>query len=136
MSCDTPPPQCASVENLEDASHLQAVVRGTFMVDGPQPMWECAIERRVTAWEKVLGKIHAMVLALRPTPTVLRPDPALSFASAAFGSAAQMSAAAGVGPSSAGMTHPFAMSGPVSADPEDPSSFSANVAIGYAMAVH
>ena len=68
------------------------------------------------------------MLALRPTPTVLRPDPALSSAWAAFGSAVQMSAAAGMGPSSTGMTQPFAMFGPVSADPEDPLSFGASVA--------
>ena len=61
------------------------------------------------------------MLALRPTPTVLRPDPALSSAWAAFGSAVQMSAAAGMGPSST-------MFGPVSADPEDPLSFGASVA--------
>ena len=53
VSFGTPPPQCASVENFEDASHLQAVVRETFMVDGPQSLWECAIERQVTASEKV-----------------------------------------------------------------------------------
>ena len=63
------------------------------------------------------------MLALRPTPTVLRPDPALSSASAAFGSAAQTSAATWMGPSSAGLTHPF-----VSADPEDPLSFGVSVA--------
>ena len=125
VSFGTPPPQCASVENFEDASDLQAVVRDSIMADGPQSLWECAMERRVTASEKVLGEIHAMVLALRPTPTVLRPDPALASASAAFGSAAQMSAAAGMGPSSAGLTHPFAMPGPVSADPVDPLSFGA-----------
>ena len=50
-----PPPQCASVENFEDASHLQAVVREMIMVDMPHSMWECAIERRVTTSEKVLG---------------------------------------------------------------------------------
>jgi len=55
VSFGTPPPQCASVENFEDTSHLQAVVRETIMVDGTQSIWECAIERRVTASEKVLG---------------------------------------------------------------------------------
>ena len=66
------------MENFEDASDLQAVVRDTILANGPQSMWECAMEDRVTASEKVLGEIHAMVLALRPTPTVLRPDPVLS----------------------------------------------------------
>ena len=39
----------------------------------------------------------AFALPLRPTPTVLRLDPALASASGAFGSAAQISAAAGMG---------------------------------------
>jgi len=51
VSFGTPPPQCASTENFEDASHLQAVVREKIMVDGTQSMWECAIERRVTVSE-------------------------------------------------------------------------------------
>ena len=68
------------------------------------------------------------MLALHHTATVLWPDPALSSASAAFGSAAQMSAAAWMGPSSAGLTQPLARFGPVSADPEDPLSFGASVA--------
>ena len=89
---------------------------------GHSPCWECAMERRVTASDKVLGEFHAMVLDLRPTPKVLRPDPALASASTAFGSAA----AAGMGPSFAGLTHPFAMPGPVSADPVALLSFGAS----------
>ena len=53
------------------------------------------MERRVAASEKMLAEIHAMIQALRPVPTVLRPEPALASVSAAFGSAAQMAADSG-----------------------------------------
>ena len=43
----------------------------------------------MAASEKMLAEIHAMIQALRPAPTVLRPEPALASVSAAFGSAAQ-----------------------------------------------
>ena len=47
----------------------------------------------MAASEKMLAEIHAMIQALRPAPTVLRPEPALASVSAVFGSAAQMAAA-------------------------------------------
>ena len=85
-------------ENFKDTAELQAVLTNARGTPGPQSAWEHGMERRVAASETMIADIHAMVQALRPVPTLLRPEPAVASVSAAFGSAAQMAAASGSGP--------------------------------------
>ncbi|RLJ22837.1 hypothetical protein DJ031_00180 [bacterium endosymbiont of Escarpia laminata] len=70
-------------QNFEDAPGLRAVVDTTYGPVVSRSAWEQDIERRVITSERMLGEIHAMVQALRPSPVV-------SAASAAMGSAAQV----------------------------------------------
>ena len=98
VSFGPPPSQCTVRETFEDTAELQAVLTNARGTPGPQSAWEHGMERRMAASETMIVEIHAMVQALRPVPTLLRPEPAVASVSAAFGSAAQMAAASGSGP--------------------------------------
>ena len=79
-----PPPECTVQQDFDNAPGLlddAASVRRA---------WERDMERRMASSERMLHEIHAMVLALRPTPATAAAAPA---ASAAAGSAAQLAAA-------------------------------------------
>ena len=59
-----PPPQCSEMVDFADDPGLQAVVSDT------RTTWERNIETRMCASEKVVAKIHEMLVIMRPFPAV------------------------------------------------------------------
>ena len=88
-----PPPECTVQQDFDEAPGLQAVLLDDAA--SVRRAWERDMERRMASSERMLHEIHAMVLALRPTPAAAVAAPA---ASAAAGSAAQLAAAMAHGP--------------------------------------
>ena len=82
LSMGTPPPECDILEHFDDAPGIQEMV-GSSSLMMPRRSWERNMERRVASSEKLLGEVHAMMLAMRPG-SANAPTPA------AAGSAAQL----------------------------------------------
>ena len=86
LAMGTPPPECDILEHFDDAPEIQEMV-GSSALMMPRRSWERNMERRVASSEKLLGEVHAMMLAMRP-------GSANAPAPAAAGSAAQLLAGA------------------------------------------
>ena len=65
LSMGTPPPECDILEHFDDAPGIQEMV-GSSSLMMPRRSWERNMERRVASSEKLLGEVHAMMLAMRP----------------------------------------------------------------------
>ena len=61
----TPPPECDILEHFDDASGIQEMV-GSSSLMMPRRSWERNMERRMASSWKLLGEVHAMMLAMRP----------------------------------------------------------------------